>query len=39
MEKNLRTDDDGKPSFVFGTDRLSNHEKTDNTEKGEHRKK
>lgn len=32
--KKLRTGDDGKPSFVMGTDRWSKHDKTDNTEGG-----
>lgn len=32
VEGNLRTDDDEKPSFVLGTDRRSNHVKTNNTE-------
>lgn len=32
----FRKDDDGKPRIVLGKDRWSNHEKTDNTEEGEH---
>lgn len=32
VERKLRIDDDGKPSFLLGTDRWSNHNNTDNIE-------